>query len=110
MGRVRRPDEVADAPLTYWRYEGRNVSAPIMAKPTMKLSSEATANTLPRNNLIGRIGSGTRFSTTTNRASATAEPANRPMIVAEPQGYSVPPQVVASVRPLAPRAISAAPQ
>src|SRR5579875_1099139 len=104
IGSIRSPDVVADTPFTYCRKVGRNVIEPIIAKPTMKLSTEATLNTRLRNNRIGRIGSAARSSTNTKTASATTEPANRAMIVAEPQAYWVPPQDVARVSPVAPSA------
>lgn len=103
MGRVRKPDSVADTPSTNCMNVGRNVSAPSIAKPTMNDSTQHTVNTGLRNRRIGRIGSAARVSARTNSTSAVIEPMNRPMIIGEVHAYSPPPQLVASVRPDAPR-------
>ncbi len=110
IGRVRTPETVAESPSTYWRKVGRKVSAPSMAKPTMKLRIEQTVNTWLRNSRIGRVGWAALVSAQQNRASATTPATNRPMIVAEPQAYSLPPQLVARIRALAPIATSAMPR
>ncbi len=109
IGRVRRPDVVAETPSTNCMNVGRNVSAPSIAKPTMKPRMQQTVNTGLANSRIGRIGSAARVSTQTKTASAAAEPTNRPMITGEPHAYSPPPQLVASVRPDAPRPTSRMP-
>ena len=59
---------------------------------------------------MGRIGSAARNSTSTKMTSAATEPTNRPMIMAEPQAYWVPPQDVARVRPVAPSATNRQPR
>ncbi len=41
---------------------------------------------------------------------AAAEPANSPMIVGDDQAYSLPPQVVARVSPVAPRPMNSTPR
>lgn len=61
-----------------------NVSAPSIANPTTNDSAQHTVNTGSLNSRIGRIGSAARLSTTTNATSATSDPTNKPMIVAEP--------------------------
>lgn len=104
MGRVRTPEMVAESPSTYWRYVGRKIIAPSIAKPTMKLRTEHTVKTGLRNSRIGSIGSTARVSTQQNRASAITPPAYRAMMVAEPQANSLPPQLVARIRALAPAA------
>lgn len=110
IGSVRTPETVAESPSTYCRYVGRYVSAPSMAKPTMKLRIEQTVNTGLANSRIGSIGSAARVSTQQNRPSAISPPANRPMITAEPHAYSLPPQLVARISALAPTATSAMPR
>ncbi len=102
IGSIRMPDDVADAPLTYCRNVGRKVIDPIIANPTMKLRIEAMVKTRPRNNRIGRIGSSARSSTNTKITRQISDPTKRPMMVAEPHGYSVPPHEVARISPLAP--------
>ena len=83
IGKVRRPEAVADTPLTYWRCVGRNVIAPSMAKPTTNASTMTTLNTGSRNSRMGRIGSRARRSINTKPASAATEMAYMPMIVGE---------------------------
>lgn len=102
IGNVRRPDVVAETPSTNCMNVGRNVSAPSIAKPTMKPRMQQTVNTGLVNSRMGRIGSAARVSTQTKRAIAAAETANKPMIIGEPQAYSPPPQLVARVSPEAP--------
>jgi hypothetical protein len=101
---------VAESPSTYCRYVGRNVIAPSMAKPTMKLRIEQTVKTGLANSRIGSMGSAARVSTRQNAASATTPPAKRPMTTGEPQAYSLPPQLVARISALAPIATSAMPR
>ena len=48
---------------------GRKVSAPSIAKPTMKASTQHTVNTGLANNRMGSTGSSARNSTQTNSAS-----------------------------------------
>ena len=110
IGSIRSPDVVADTPFTYCRNVGMKVIEPIIAKPTMKLSTEQTLNTRLRNSRMGKIGSAVRSSTATKMARATTDAANRPMMVAEPQAYWVPPQEVARVRPVAPSATNRQPR
>ncbi len=102
-GSILSPDAVASTPSTYWRNVGRKVIAPSIVKPTTNASAEQTAKTFLVNRLIGRIGSSARSSTRTNTASPTAPPTKRPMMVAEPQAYVEPPQLVARIRQLVPR-------
>ena len=74
-----------------------------MANPTMKPRMQQTVKTGLVNSRMGRIGSAARVSTQTKTASAAADAANNPMITGEPHAYSPPPQLVARVRPEAPR-------
>src|SRR5262245_5258061 len=53
IGSIRNPDSVAELPFTTCRYIGRNVIAPNIANPVMKLSSPDTANTREPNSRIG---------------------------------------------------------
>ena len=78
---------------------GRNVSAPSIANPTMKPRMQQTLNTGLANRRMGRIGSAVLASTQTKTASAAKDARNSPMIIGEVQAYSLPPQLVASVRP-----------
>ena len=103
IGSVRRPEVVAETPSTNCMNVGRKVSAPSIAKPTMKPRMQHTVNTGLANRRIGRIGSAARLSAQTNMASAAADATNRPMITGDPHAYSPPPQLVASVSPEAPR-------
>ncbi len=109
IGRVRRPDVVAETPSTNCMKVGRNVSAPSIAKPTMKPRMQHTVNTGLANSRMGRIGSAAWVSTQTKTASATAEATNKPMITGEVHAYSPPPQLVARVSPEAPRPTNAMP-
>src|SRR5947209_2096601 len=109
IGRVRRPEVVAETPLTYCMNVGRKVIAPNIANPTTNDSTQHTVNTGLPNSRIGRIGWREWFSTQTNTPSATAALANRPIIVAEPHGWTVPPQLVARVRPVALRPMNRMP-
>ena len=70
IGSVRRPDVVAETPSTNCMNVGRNVSAPSIAKPTMKPRMQHTVNTGLANRRIGRIGSAARVSTQTKIARA----------------------------------------
>src|SRR6185312_5076466 len=102
IGSVRRPDTVADTPSTNCMNVGKNVSAPSIAKPTTKDSTQHTLNTGFLNTLSGSTGSTARRSTVTKITSATADPTKSAMITGEFHGYVLPPQLVASVRPVAP--------
>ena len=73
IGRVRRPEVVAETPSTNCMNVGRKVSAPSIAKPTMKPRMQQTVNTGLANSRMGRIGSAARVSTQTKTASAAAE-------------------------------------
>ena len=73
IGSIRSPEAVADTPFTYCRNVGMKVIEPIIAKPTMKLSTEHTLNTRLRNSRIGRMGSAARSSTSTKMASAATD-------------------------------------
>ena len=84
IGRVCRPDVVADTPSTNCMNVGRKVSAPSIAKPTTNDSAQHTAKTGSRNSRIGRIGSCARSSTAMNAPMATRDPTNSPMIIGEP--------------------------
>ena len=86
IGRVRRPDSVAETPSTNCMNVGRKVSAPSIAKPTTKLKPQHTVNTGLAKSRIGNTGSTARNSTRTNAASATAEPTKRPRITGEDHG------------------------
>ena len=109
IGKVRRPEVVAETPSTNCMNVGRNVSAPSIAKPTMKPRMQQTVNTGLAKSRMGRIGSAARVSTQTKRASAAAEAANKPMIIGDPHAYSPPPQLVARVSPEAPTPINRMP-
>nr|CRL79652.1 hypothetical protein CPGR_02847 [Mycolicibacter nonchromogenicus] len=85
IGRVRRPEVMAETPSTYCMKVGRKVSAPSIAKPTTNASTQHTENTGSANSRVGRIGAAARLSTRTNRARATTDPTNSPMISGEPQ-------------------------
>ena len=80
------------------------------ASVATKLRIEATVNTRPRNNRIGRIGSSARISTQTKMASEISDAPKRPMMVADPHGYCVPPQEVARMSPLAPSDTNSTPR
>ena len=110
IGSIRSPEEVADTPFTYCRKVGMNVIEPIIAKPTMKLSTEHTLNTRLRNSRIGKMGSAVRISTSTKITRAATDAANKPMMIGDPQAYCVPPQDVARVRPVAPSATNRQPR
>jgi len=97
MGSVRSPETVALTPWQYCRYVGRKVMQPSSAKPTMKLSTALTLNTLRRKSRSGRIGSTARCSATMKQPRKTTPPTTRPMIVGEPQPYWIPPQLVARI-------------
>jgi len=59
---------------------------------------------------MGSMGCSARVSTQQNRPSAIVPPTNRPMMVAEPHAYWLPPQLVARISELAPTATSAMPR
>src|SRR5437588_12716877 len=86
IGRVRRPDVVADTPSTNCMYVGRNVRAPSIANPTTKDSTQHTVNTGLANSRVGRMGAATRLSTQPKMHSEIREPANSPIMVGEPHG------------------------
>ena len=52
-GRISRPEVVGDAPLTTWKYSGKNVIAPNMAKPTNSATMPELVNTLLENRREG---------------------------------------------------------
>ena len=83
IGRVCRPDVVADTPSTNCMKVGRSVKAPSIAKPTTNDSPQHTAKTGSRNSRIGRIGSCARSSTATNALRTTNDATKRPMINGE---------------------------
>ena len=59
-------------PRTTWKNAGRYVIAPNIAKPTMKPTTLVTEKVRSLNRCSGRIGSGARRSTSTNRPISTA--------------------------------------
>jgi hypothetical protein len=62
IGSSRTPEMIAETPNTYCSKVGRKVSAPSIAKPTMKLSAQQVVNTRSLNSRSGSTGSapGTR--------------------------------------------------
>ena len=80
-----------------------------MAKPSRNPITEISAKLRLANRLSGRIGSGTRRSTTANAPSASAASTARPRICGEIQSYSLPPHVVTSTIAVMPTDSSAAP-
>ncbi len=103
IGSVRRPEVVAETPSTNCMYVGRNVSAPNIAKPTTNDSTQHTVNTglreQPDRQDRLRRAAFDPHEHAQRRRGADEQPDDRrrtPWVV-------VPPQLVASVRPAAPR-------
>ena len=84
--------------------------APNIAMPIVKPIAFATSNTLERKSCSGRIGSAARRSCQTNAASSATPAIASPTIVAEPQAYWLPPQVVSRISEATPPLSSAAPR
>ncbi len=98
IGSISRPLRVGEAPLTICRYSGMKMIDPNIARPRMKPAPSWPARTsAARNSRSGRIGSAARVSWQRRRARpAPRRPRTAPMIVPEPQAYSLPPQLSAS--------------
>ena len=78
--------------------------APNIAIPIAKPIALATLKTLERKSESGRIGSAARVSHQTKRSSRATPTIPSPTIVAEPQAYWLPPQVVSRISALTPAA------
>src|SRR4051812_29696508 len=108
-GSSRSPDSVGETPLTTCMNSGRIVIGPSIAPPTTKPSAPAARNTRLRNSDSGNSGSRARRSTSTNAHTSTTPAANAPAIGRDIQGYTTPPNDVASTRQVVAAAINAAP-
>ena len=84
--------------------------APNIAIPIVKPIAFATSKTRERKSVSGTIGSSARRSCQTNAASSTTPAIPRPMIVDEPHGYWLPPQVVSRMSAPTPPVSSPAPR
>ena len=84
--------------------------APNIAMPIVAPIALETLKTLERNSVSGTIGSCARRSCHRNAASRTTPATPSPTIVAEPQAYSVPPQVVSRISAPTPPLRSVAPR
>ncbi len=82
---------------------------PNIAKPTKKLTPLEALKVRLRKSRIGMIGSGACTSASAKSANSPALAVPRPMIMAEPQAYCVPPQLVSSTRQATAAATSTAP-
>src|ERR1700694_3371011 len=86
IGKVRRPETVAETPSTNCMKVGRNVIAPSIAKPTTNASPQQTVKTEFLNSRIGRIGSAARVSTHTKMPSDSTDATHRPTMVGDVHG------------------------
>jgi hypothetical protein len=87
-----------------------NVIAPNIARPITKPNEDATLKMAERNRFSGMIGSFARASCAMKSPTSTMLATPRPMIVADPHGYSLPPQVVSRMIALTPAVSSVAPR
>ncbi len=110
MGRSSSPELVAEAPCTDCWYSGRKSTAPNITKPAMKPTSDMRAKLRLRKMCSGMIGSAALVSTKRNPTREATPSAMSSMMTAEPQAYSVPPQVVTSTIAVMPTVSSAAPR
>src|SRR4051794_27700292 len=100
IGISSKPLLVADAPWTNCWYCGRNVMPPNIANPAMKPNDVASVKLAIPKSRSGMIGSAEDRSMSRKHTSPTAATPNRDRICQEPQGYWLPPQVIASTREL----------
>ncbi len=110
IGRSSSPELVADAPCTDCWYSGRNSVAPNITKPVMKPITDMRVKLRLRKMCSGMTGSAARVCTNTKPTSAATPIPVSSMIIAEPQAYSVPPQVVTSTIAVMPTVSRAAPR
>ncbi len=98
-GTSSRPELLAEAPLATWRKVGRYVMAPNMAMPTMKLTRGGHVER-PQPEQPQRDGGLGRPPLDQHEQHGADDRGGRPRprITGEPQGYSLPPQVVSSTR------------
>ncbi|CAM5706898.1 hypothetical protein SAURM35S_01525 [Streptomyces aurantiogriseus] len=110
IGRSSSPELVADAPCTDCWYSGRKRVAPNITKPVMKPMTDIRVKLRLRKMCSGTIGSAALVCQNTNPTSAATPMPISSMIRAEPQAYSVPPQVVTSTMEVMPTVSSPAPR
>src|SRR4051812_1968615 len=90
-GSICNPDAVGLAPLTVCKNKGTYVTAPNITKPMIRLTTEVIQTEGFTNSRGGRTGSLARCSTQMKAASEITEVRPRPRIMADIQGYVVPP-------------------
>ena len=101
---------VAEAPWTDCWNSGRKSTAPNITKPARKPITDMRVKLRLRKMCSGTIGSAAFVSTKRKPTRAATPSAMSSMITAEPQAYSVPPQVVTSTIAVMPTVSSAAPR
>src|SRR3954452_6530496 len=106
---MRRPELVADAPVTICRNNGRNDVAENITAPSRKLIAKHTEATELPNSLSGRIGSANRRSWMTNATVNTMAADARPTITGDRHAYSAPPHTATSMIDDTAATINAAP-
>ncbi len=110
IGSSNRPELVADAPCTDCWYSGRNSTAPNITNPVMKPTTDISEKLRLRKMCSGMTGATALVCTNRKPTSAATPIPISSMITAEPQAYSVPPQVVTSTIEVMPTVSSAAPR
>src|SRR4051794_13615768 len=94
IGSIRRPDAVGLSPLTTWRNNGRYVTDPNSAKPTINPITTQITNVLFAKSLNGTTGSLAFLSAHMNPPTANTVSTMRPMMNGELHGNVIPPRSV----------------
>ncbi len=110
IGRSSSPELVADAPCTDCWYSGRKRTAPNITKPVMKPMTDISVKLRLRKMCSGMTGSAALVCQKTKPTSAATPIPMSSMITAEPQAYSLPPQVVTSTMEVMPTVSRPAPR
>src|SRR3546814_16762046 len=92
-GKSRRPELVAEAPLTTWRNSGRKLMAPNIATPMMNPVALDTENVRSENRCTGTTGSIPLPSTPQRLGRSPTVRTMLDLHVGEHHPYPLPPQV-----------------
>ena len=108
-GRMRSPEAVGLTPFTFCMNNGRNVSAPNMAKPMTKPMALAAVKTRTRKSASGITGSAATRSAKTKATARTTPTTAQAMLGTDPQAHEIPPRLAKRMRDVADPARSSVP-
>src|SRR5437868_3274940 len=109
IGTISIPDPVGLTPFTTCRYNGKYVTDPNRANPTINPTADVTTKVCCRNRWSGSTGSVALRSTNANSTSDSNAITINPISNGDDHGYAVPPRSERSVMLLSTIARSPAP-